>query len=144
MSNPIFWVNQDEAGKKAKLADNLKKEIEFWQKLDKEFADADDLLKLSENDEKLEQDLSRHIAELEESFNELELRTLFTGQYDNYNAVLAIHAGAGGTDAQDWAQMLERMYLSPRLRGDFVSFSLCCSLHLARESALETLEVSRK
>ncbi|OGE86684.1 MAG: peptide chain release factor 2 [Candidatus Doudnabacteria bacterium RIFCSPHIGHO2_02_FULL_46_11] len=104
-------MNQDEAGKKAKLADNLKKEIEFWQKLDKEFADADDLLKLSENDEKLEQDLSRHIAELEESFNELELRTLFTGQYDNYNAVLAIHAGAGGTDAQDFAEMLLRMYL---------------------------------
>jgi peptide chain release factor 2 len=67
-------------------------------------------LGVEENDDSLEGELARGVKELEKRFGELELEILLSGPYDRNNAILTLHAGAGGTEAQDWAQMLYRMY----------------------------------
>jgi peptide chain release factor 2 len=68
-------------------------------------------LGVEENDESVEAEVAQNVASLEAKFDALELRALFTGEHDEYDAVCEIHAGEGGTDAQDWAEMMLRMYL---------------------------------
>ena len=87
----------------------LGEEIEDWQKLNQRFADTLELLKL--NDDSLRPELEKEVADLEAEVAKRELSAMLSGGYDQGNALLAIHSGAGGIDAQDWAQMLERMYL---------------------------------
>jgi peptide chain release factor 2 len=87
----------------------LGEEIEVWQKLNQRFADTLELLKL--NDDGLRPELEKEVADLEAEVAKRELSAMLSGGYDQGNALLAIHSGAGGIDAQDWAQMLERMYL---------------------------------
>jgi len=87
----------------------LGEEIEDWQKLNQRFADTLELLKL--NDDGLRPELEKEVADLEAEVAKRELSAMLSGGYDQGNALLAIHSGAGGIDAQDWAQMLERMYL---------------------------------
>jgi peptide chain release factor 2 len=87
----------------------LGEEIEDWQKLNQRFADTLELLKL--NDYGLRSELEKEVADLEAEVAKRELSAMLSGGYDQGNALLAIHSGAGGIDAQDWAQMLERMYL---------------------------------
>ncbi len=92
-----------------KIISNLRDEVETWKKIKKQIHDLTDLAKL--DDESLRTDLETEIQTLE---NDLEKRTfaaMLSGQYDHDDAILAIHAGAGGTDSQDWAEMLERMYI---------------------------------
>ena len=72
-----------------------------------------------EEDESLVPELEEGFAKLEEEISEAKLATLLTGEYDNSNAILTFHAGAGGTEAQDWAQMLYRMYTRWTERHDF-------------------------
>ncbi len=87
----------------------LGEEIEDWQKLNQRFADTLELLKL--NDDDLRSELEKEVADLEAEVAKRELSAMLSGGYDQGNALLAIHSGAGGIDAQDWTQMLERMYL---------------------------------
>ncbi len=99
MSSPNFWADQEAAKHKAQLFKELQAEYDSYQ----------DLIKKSQElaetqDEKLLKDLAKQ-------YQQFELKLLFNGPYDKANAVLAIHAGAGGVDAQDWAEMLLRMYL---------------------------------
>ncbi len=111
MTASDFWRDTEKATKITREADTLKKEIEFWDNFDKQITDLADLVNLAKDDFTLEADLARQLSDLEKDFEEVELETLFTGKYDGADAVLAIHAGAGGTDAQDWTEMLLRMYL---------------------------------
>jgi peptide chain release factor 2 len=90
------------------LAD-LRDEIEGWQKLKKRIDDVHELAELQ--DESLLPEIEQEIAEISRELDQRELTTLLSGPYDRGDAILAIHAGAGGTDSQDWAAMLERMYL---------------------------------
>lgn len=87
----------------------LRDEVEDWQGLRQRVADALELAKLM--DEELRPDLEREVNALEAILKQRELDALLSGPYDRGNAILAIHAGAGGTDSQDWAEMLARMYL---------------------------------
>lgn len=87
----------------------LGEEIEDWKKLNQRFTDTLELLKL--NDDGLRPELEKEVADLEAEVAKRELSAMLSGGYDQGNALLAIHSGAGGIDAQDWAQMLERMYL---------------------------------
>lgn len=87
----------------------LRDEVEDWQGLRQRVADAFELAKL--RDEELRPDLEREVNALEAILKQRELDALLSGPYDRGNAILAIHAGAGGTDSQDWAEMLARMYL---------------------------------
>jgi peptide chain release factor 2 len=88
---------------------DLRDEIDGWKSFEKRVADTLELAQTG--DESLRPDLEPEIAALEAEIAKREISTLLSGPYDKSNAILAIHAGAGGTEAQDWASMLQRMYL---------------------------------
>lgn len=104
-----FWNNPDQAKEVAQELARLKDEVSVWEKLASRIKDA---LELSElDDESLAVELDNEFKALIPILERMSMQAMFTGQHDSENAILAIHAGAGGTEAQDWAQMLERMYL---------------------------------
>ena len=91
----------------------LKSEVEQWRSLESRVEAAEDLtaLAIEENDVSLLDTLTEELAEITASVADLEFTLALSGPHDRRNAILAIHAGAGGVDSQDWAQMLLRMYL---------------------------------
>ena len=113
MGQPDFWADNIAAQKVSREFTALKKGGETWEKLEAEIADLEGLVNLAEKepDKALESDLEAKFEHLNQVFEEVRLTTLLGGKYDNHSAILSIHAGAGGTDAQDWAEMLLRMYL---------------------------------
>lgn len=87
----------------------LRQSIEDWQSLVQRAEDAIELVSL--DDESLREDIERELILIQKELDQRETRALLSGPYDRDDAILAIHAGAGGTDSQDWAKMLQRMYL---------------------------------
>jgi peptide chain release factor 2 len=88
-----------------------KKTVQRWRGLEKKLADIAELISISQSDEALLKDLSKELDDLVAQVNDYEFKLAFSGEYDARNAILTIHAGAGGTESQDWAEMLMRMYL---------------------------------
>lgn len=86
---------------------NLKSEIKKWDELSQSLADARELAEL--DDPEINSEMVVEVNKLAIIIDEMEFRALFSGKFDRDSAILAIHAGAGGTEAQDWAQMLQRM-----------------------------------
>ena len=108
---PDFWNDNDRAQSTMKEISKLEARITPWLELQRGIADVRELAALSdESDEALAGDLQQQTAQLAAAFQDLKEELKFAGPYDNYDVVLSIHAGAGGTDAQDWAGMLLRMY----------------------------------
>jgi peptide chain release factor 2 len=89
----------------------LNRTVRPWRELEKKLADAKELISLAEEDASIQADIEKELDELETKLDDLEFRLSLSGEYDVRNAILAIHAGAGGTESQDWAEMLMRMYL---------------------------------
>lgn len=108
-AQPDFWNDSDEAQKVMQQLSRLKSQVDPWLKLSKRVDDAYELAEL--DDGELETELSLEINSLQPLIEKMSLSVMLSGPHDNEDAILAIHAGAGGTEAQDWAQMLERMYL---------------------------------
>ena len=110
---PDFWDHPDTARKIQKEISRLKYPIEGWNACNESWEEAEILLELaiSENDEETEKEAAELLSELEARVASFEVECLFSGDHDENNALLTIHAGAGGTEAQDWTDMLLRMYL---------------------------------
>ena len=104
-----FWLDSESAQKVMKKIASLKEAVEDWQTLRQRVAYLLELANLE--DESLRPDITSELEEIEKELEQREFDVLLSGKYDRNNALLAIHAGAGGVDAQDWAEMLERMYL---------------------------------
>jgi peptide chain release factor 2 len=113
MNKPDFWQDQNRAIEIGKKTEELDQEIARWSELKKEIIDLEELVAVGdkEKDLSIADEAQARYEELEKKYSALEFYVLFRGKYDNSNAILSIHAGTGGVDAQDWAQMLERMYL---------------------------------
>jgi peptide chain release factor 2 len=109
---PDFWSDQERAKRESQKLSELKKEYDAWNNVRMAVMDTQELLgmALTEKDESVAGDVEKRLAELEKLYIDLEFTLLFSGDYDGKNAILSIHAGAGGTDAQDWAEMLMRMF----------------------------------
>uniref|UniRef100_UPI00262836DF PCRF domain-containing protein n=1 Tax=uncultured Flavonifractor sp. TaxID=1193534 RepID=UPI00262836DF len=107
-----FWDNLEKAQKVQQRVKNLRDKIEGQEKRKTQWEDLMTLCELGNEmeDESLVPEVEEGFAKLESAIEEAKMSTLFTGEYDNSNAILTFHAGAGGTEAQDWAQMLYRMY----------------------------------
>jgi peptide chain release factor 2 len=90
-----------------------KNKVHTWRKLEKEITDLLDMttLAIEENDQSLREEMQQRIVEMTSELDELETTLLLSEEYDTRNAILTVHAGAGGTESQDWAEMLFRMYL---------------------------------
>lgn len=108
MSQPDFWSEQKRAKSAAKRRDELNEEVRAWQALKDDVAA---LTQMADEGEAGEEELKKEFAALKSKFELLEFFVLFSGDYDKSDCILAIHAGTGGTEAQDWAEMLLRMYL---------------------------------
>ncbi|MBK8026283.1 MAG: peptide chain release factor 2 [Chloroflexi bacterium] len=116
-NEPDFWSVPDSAQKVMQEISKLRNEVERWQGLAARIADALELAQMS--DASLLEELAQETESLSAEVERMSLQAMLSGPYDNENAILAIHAGAGGTEAQDWAQMLERMYLRYAERNGF-------------------------
>jgi len=88
-----------------------KKTVQRWRELEKKLADVGELLAISAEDTALQTELTNELDSLAEKVDEYEFQLAFSGEYDARDAIITIHAGAGGTESQDWAEMLMRMYL---------------------------------
>jgi peptide chain release factor 2 len=103
-----FWNDQNIAKQTTKKIAKLKNRIEPWQNLQKQLSEAVELANL--NDESLADDLTSQYEALQTTYEKLKKDLLYGGKYDDYDVILSIHSGAGGVDAQDWAEMILRMY----------------------------------
>ena len=111
MSND-FWNDTSNSSKVLKQINSLKGKIETYKKVEKELnnlLEMNELVQL-EPDEEIEKEILKNTLSIEKEIEKLEITTLLSGKYDSNNAIVTIHPGAGGTEAQDWAQMLYRMY----------------------------------
>ncbi|MEK7202962.1 MAG: peptide chain release factor 2 [Patescibacteria group bacterium] len=113
MNQHGFWDNREQAIAISREAENEEKKINTWENLKKEIIDLEQLVAeaIEEKDNSINDEAREKYEELEKKFADLEFIVLFSFKYDQHNAILSIHAGTGGVDAQDWAEILERMYL---------------------------------
>jgi len=111
--NPNLWNDPKSAQEILQSLSDLQKDIQNINEIESEFKSLDEFQNfISENpDPSIEDELNNHLAKLEERINSLELQTYLSGKYDSKYAILSIHSGQGGTEAMDWASMLQRMYM---------------------------------
>lgn len=109
LADPAIWDNPDSAQATAKQQAKLSASVTPWQSVRAKAAEVVDMSGLG--DDSLKSELETQLTQAEELFQELKQELRFNGPYDDFDAILSIHAGAGGTDAQDWAGMLLRMYV---------------------------------
>jgi len=115
-----FWNDQEKAQKVLRAMNQRKGWVEAWEKARAEVADAEILLEMHDEDasEEIKSELESHLKKTDELISDIEFRRMLSGKDDPKNAILTIHPGAGGTESQDWASMLMRMYLRfAELRG---------------------------
>ena len=112
MEAPDFWENVDDANKTSRKMKPIEATVAAYEKLESKIADAEVLMELAEeeDDDSLEEEISQSVNESYAEAEQLKLAAMLKGDYDSHSAILSLHAGAGGTEAQDWVSMLYRMY----------------------------------
>jgi peptide chain release factor 2 len=111
MEAPGFWDDSEHAGKVAAEHSRVARRLEAFRTLESDVGDLEGLTELAQEDESLAAEVEEHLASAETRLRELEEQRLFSGPYDSGDALVTVNAGAGGTDAQDWAEMVLRMEL---------------------------------
>ena len=112
MEDPTLWDDPESAQKKMKTLASLKEDVSGYQQL---ISDRDDILDMiemadEEPDPALVPEVQEMYEEFKNRFESIRMKTLLSGEYDNCNAIVTLHAGTGGTEAMDWTNMLYRMY----------------------------------
>lgn len=112
MQEPNFWEDINKAQEVTQEAKNLKDKIDGFNKTKERLEDVEVLTEMSieMEDESSLEEIKSELKEIEEIVSNFKIKILLSGEYDRNNTILSLHAGAGGTDAQDWTQMLLRMY----------------------------------
>jgi peptide chain release factor 2 len=110
---PDIWTNREEATKLMQQISDLEKQTTHLDQIETELRSLTEIEEYlgQQPDENMSQELNQHISKLEKDISELELQTYLSGKYDESAAFLSIHSGQGGTEAMDWASMLQRMYM---------------------------------
>jgi len=112
-SQPDFWSDQNHARSIMRRLSGQKRLVEQWRGIENKCVEISELITLAEAEEdtSLQDEIKSEIDTLGTQLDQLDLELAFSGEYDSRNALLSIHAGAGGTESMDWADMLMRMYL---------------------------------
>ncbi len=118
---PEVWQDLEKSKQIARKISSIRNKVSAFDKAQKAIDDTLEVVNLAEeeNDESLFDDIEKEINEAEKDIEEMRLQTLFRGKYDSLNAIITLHAGAGGTEACDWVSMLYRMYMRYGERHDF-------------------------
>ena len=111
MQEPGFWDDQKRAASVSADHSRTTRKLQSFRTLESEIDDLETLTTLAAEDPTLDAELEEQLTDAERRVDELEEERLFQGRYDAGGAVVSVHSGAGGTDSQDWAEMLLRMYL---------------------------------
>jgi len=135
---PDFWNDSTTAQRVSKSAAKLRDEVESFRAFQRRLNDALELCRLE--DPSLGADLEMEVAAIETEVEQRVFNAMFSGRYDDDDAILAIHAGAGGTDSQDWAAMLERMYLRWAEKNGFTTEIL--DLTEGEEAGIKSVTIS--
>ncbi len=112
MEAPNFWDDTETSQKKMKELKSYKDDVEVYCQLETSYEDIETLIEMGyeENDASIIPEIEEELNSLKESYEQLRIKTLLSGEYDHNDAILSLHAGAGGTESCDWAAMLFRMY----------------------------------
>lgn len=112
MEKPDFWDDATESGKYMKEVNTIKSIVKKYEDVKEQYEDTQTLIEmaLEENDESLVDEINDTFNGFVKALDNLRIETLLSGEYDDNNAIITLHAGAGGTESCDWAQMLARMY----------------------------------
>ena len=112
-SDPAFWNDAHAAQDKMRMLAGLKTEVDEWRSMLEEVSSIDELIAMAaeEGDESLADTLLEDVARVTKRLDQLEFKLVLSGKHDRRDAIMALHAGAGGIESQDWAQMLARMYI---------------------------------
>lgn len=112
MEAPDFWDNPQQSQEMMKELKYLKDDMETYQRLESQMEDMETMIEMGyeENDSELIPEIQQMLDEFEADFEAIRVKTLLSGEYDQDNAIVTLHAGAGGTESCDWASMLYRMY----------------------------------
>ena len=111
MNNQDFWLDNDYAQKIVQENKALNETIEEFTSLENDLEEIELLIEMGLEDSSFEDEIVESISKLSKKLDEVKIKTLLSGEYDKNNAILSINAGTGGLDAQDWANMLLRMYV---------------------------------
>lgn len=110
MSDDSFWLDQKAAQKRMQELSDYKEKINICEDISTNIESLNELFVLAEMDDSLLEELDAETAKIESKVHDLNIMVLFSGEFDSANAILDFHPGAGGTESQDWAEMLYRMY----------------------------------
>lgn len=113
IEEPDFWNDADKATLIMKEMKELKNSVDSFAQLNTKYEDIETLIEMAyeENDESFLEEIEEEMTVFKNNLDDLKISTLLSGEYDNNNAIITLHAGAGGTESCDWASMLSRMYL---------------------------------
>ena len=112
MEEPDFWDNPERSQQHMKTLSDLKEDVATYKQLTDQYEEIELMIEMGyeENDPEIVPEIQEMLDTFQETFENIRIKTLLSGEYDTYDAIVTLHAGAGGTETCDWASMLYRMY----------------------------------